>query len=102
MKALIIWSPEHVSAGLIRALETTDPAWLLVNTERSAESWSLRCTFPVPPVIAGSPTPADVSFLMPDAPSHWLRAGARLAMFERATGRYATVEILGPHPKGAV
>ena len=43
-------------------------------------------------VLSG--TAARVSCLVPDAPHDRLRPGVRLRLFERATQRYATVEIL--------
>jgi hypothetical protein len=89
-RALIHWSPEHIQRGLSRTSHTTDPAW--VPTDEMG--WSLRCTFPSPPAEQGSPSTAEISFLMPDAPHDQLRRGAVLRLFERATMGYARVEVL--------
>ena len=92
--ARITWSPEYVAAGLPEVVETIDPAWLGARTA-GAEGWSLVCRFEPPPRVQGNPIVAAVRFLVPEAPHGVLVPGARLQLFERGTGRYAEVEILG-------
>ncbi len=91
--ALIWWSREHVVLGLFDALETTDPAWL-PGAIASSEGWSLVCTFDVSPAQQRSPSRARVRFMMAEAPHEALLVDGQLRLFERATGKFAEVEIL--------
>src|SRR5688572_26529641 len=92
--ARITWSAEQVRLGLLAGLRTTDPAWVAEVVPRHADAWSLVCEFEVPPREQGNPSSARVRFLFPDAPHDYLRPGARLQLFEPATGQVAQVEIL--------
>jgi hypothetical protein len=92
--ARITWSSQHVAAGLPDTTETVDPAWLGARTPE-AEGWSLVCRFDSSPRAQGNPTTAVVRFLVPAAPHAALQPGTRLQLFERGTGQYADVEILG-------
>ena len=92
--ARITWSRQQVEHGLTDVLETIDPAWLDVRTG-GAEGWSLVCRFEPSPRLQGNPSAARVRFLVAEAPHPTLRPGVRLQMFERETGGYAVVEILG-------
>ena len=96
VRARITWSVAHQRLGLFAGHETVDPAWLLAGDAHGAESWSLRCRSADSPREQGSPSVAEVSLYLPSAPVEWLRTGTRLALFERLTGEFASVEILGP------
>jgi hypothetical protein len=87
---LIHWSPEQVQAGLPKLLRTIDPVW---RDRESDEGWSLICEFKSVPSDQGNPSAAVVSFLVDTAPKEWLRRG-QLQLFERATGKHATVSVL--------
>jgi hypothetical protein len=78
--------------GLPTAQETVDPAWL--TDDPADEGWNLLCTFSSPPLEQGSPSSATVRFLVDEAPHNRLGPGATLRLFERATQRYAAVDIL--------
>lgn len=90
--ARIHWSPEQLRLGLPQFTETIDPAWFA--DESSGEGWSLVCTFRSTPLEQGSPSAAEVRFLVDEAPAYLLKPGIRLRLFERATQSYATVEVL--------
>ena len=75
-------------------MQMIDPAWFDETAPGTAERWSLICEFDVAPSEQGDPSEARVKFLMPDAPHDRLCPGARLRLFERASGQYATVDIL--------
>jgi hypothetical protein len=92
-KARIRWSAEHEQLGLPTFLQTTDPTWLFHETPVKDEAWSLVCKFEQSPAAQRNPSSALVNYLMPHAP-HQLAAGVQLQMFERATKRYALVEII--------
>ena len=93
-RARITWSDRQLRAGLPAISETVDPAWLYDATSRRNEGWSLVCRFDPSPQEQGNPTLASVHFLMDDAPHDRLEPGARLRLFERATGDLALVEIV--------
>ena len=92
--ARITWSEEHVRQGLLSGSRTTDPAWVAEAIPRQDEGWSLICEFDVPPRKQGNPSTGRVRFLVPAAPHEYLRPGAKLQLFERATSQLAEVEIL--------
>jgi hypothetical protein len=92
--ALIHWSAEHLSAGLPHFTTTIDPAWFVERDLAHDEGWSLSCDFDEPPAIQGNPSRARVRFRVANAPHSRLHTGVTLQLFERATGRYARVEIL--------
>jgi hypothetical protein len=52
------------------------------------------CEFDVPPSEQGDPSTARVQFMMEAAPHERLSPGTSLRLFERATLKHATVEIL--------
>jgi len=91
--ARITWSTEHVRRGLLAVNETIDPAWL-EGARPTDDGWSLICIFDTPPREQGSPSSARVRWLMENAPHEWLKPGASLRLFERATMDAAKVEIL--------
>jgi hypothetical protein len=88
--ARITWSAEQVRRGLPAFTRTTDPAWFETPDER----WSLVCRFHASPREQGSPSVAQVAFLMEEAPHERLVPGAKLNLFERSTRQLATVEIV--------
>lgn len=88
----ITWSPEQVARGLPDFARTIDPVWSV--DAATGEGWSLCCEFDLPPRAQGNPSVARAHFLMDDAPAAWMEPGARLALFERGTGRHARVEVL--------
>lgn len=88
--ARIYWSDEQVRRGLPAFTRTTDPAWF----DPSEKGWSLVCRFHASPREQGSPSVANVAFLLAEAPHDRLTAGARLSLFERSTRQRATVEII--------
>jgi hypothetical protein len=90
--ARITWSEAQVQRGLPAVAEMIDPAWF-ADDRSGAEGWSLICRFAVPAAAQGSPSEALVRFLVPEAPHGRLTSGARLRLFERATGEYADVVI---------
>jgi hypothetical protein len=92
--ALITWSNEHVRAGLLDSSEIVDPAWFVEQGQRSGEGWSLRCRFEAPANRQGNPTRALIHFMTDNAPHERLKPGSTLHMFERATGKYASVAVL--------
>ena len=92
--ARIRWSAEQVRRGLPAEHRTVDPSWFSGDLPSTAEGWSLVCEFDAPPAVQGSPSLARVRFLVAAAPHDRLGRGARLQLFERATGRCAEVEIL--------
>ena len=93
-RASIHWSRDQQRLGLPTTTLMTDPAWLAAETPRENEGWSLVCEFERPPAEQGSPSQALVHYLVPAAPHSQLVLGARLQLFERATGQTAEVEIL--------
>jgi hypothetical protein len=92
--ARIHWTPEQQHLGLPQAMRGIDPAWPANSVPTADEGWSLAYEFDRAPADQGNPSQARVHFVMPAAPHHELRAGARLLLFERATSRYATLELL--------
>ena len=90
-RARFTWSPEQLRLGLPAFEETVDPAWLSGSSE---EGWSLRCRFPKRPSDQGNPSEGYVSFAMDDAPHDQLRPGSSLRLYERATQRHASVDII--------
>ena len=94
-RALITWSSEYVRRGLPEFEQTIDPAWFGDASTRKGEGWSLACRFESTPKQQGNPSSAHVHFRMDSAPHHSLTPGAVLRMFERGTGHYARVEIVG-------
>ena len=93
-EASIRWSSEQERRGLPTFLRTTDPSWHVDEAPKENEGWSLVCEFDRPPAAQGNPSIARVHFLMPSA-LHRLVPGLRLRLFERGTGQFANVEILG-------
>jgi hypothetical protein len=73
---------------------TIDPAWLIETAPPSGEGWSLVCDFESSPHHQGSPSIAQVQFMVDKAPHERLQPGTSLQLFERPTRRYARVEIL--------
>jgi hypothetical protein len=92
--AWIFWSAEQATRGLPTVARAIDPAWFDDTQPGIGDGWSLVCDFDPPPSEQGDPTTAQVRFLVAEAPHDRLRPGVRLRLFERATNRYATVEIL--------
>ena len=92
--ARIYWSVEQLALGLPAVDRTVDPAWLLTPGPGSEQGWSLRCEFSSPPALQGTPSVAQVSFVVPEAPHQRLSAGTWLELFERWTRQRARVEIL--------
>ena len=88
--ARIFWSDEQCRRGLPAFTRTVDPAWF----ESPEEGWSLVCRFHASPREQGSPSVAQVSFSVPEAPHARLLPGARLHLFERSTRLLASVEIV--------
>jgi hypothetical protein len=93
-KAQIQWSSTLISHGLPDITETIDPAWFEYPDGAESEGWSLVCAFASPPSAQGSPSVAQVHFMVPGAPHDRLSPGTVLYLFERRTARYATVTIL--------
>lgn len=93
-RATIRWSRAHEHSGLPTFRRTTDPAWFAEQIPRVDDGWSLTCEFEQPPAAQGNPSAAHVHFMVEKAPHELLIAGARLKLFERATGDYAEVTIL--------
>lgn len=89
-RALIHWSPAQVQRGLPDVVRIIDPSW----GDASKEGWSLVVVFDHAPSSGGSPSPAQVHFLVDDAPHEILGPGATLTLFERQTGQRARVEVL--------
>ena len=92
--ARIHWSAEQVARGLPAVTHRIDPSWFVEAGDDSAEGWSLVCDFDEPPSVQGNPSIARVAFWMDHAPHDRLYAGVSLWLFERATRRYARVEII--------
>jgi hypothetical protein len=93
-RALIHWSVEQVTQGFPRFHRTIDPAWLPEARPPLGDGWSLVCDFESSPSVQGSPSMAQVQFMVDEAPHDRLRPGIMLQLFERPTRRYAQVEIL--------
>ena len=92
--ARVYWSEEQLTLGLPVVHQTVDPAWLMTPGRGSEHGWSLRCEFPSPPSVQGSPSLARVSFVLAEAPHERLCAGTWLELFERWSRQHARVEIL--------
>jgi hypothetical protein len=93
-RAVVHWSVEQEALGLPRPLSTIDPAWFAAETPPQHEGWSMVCEFERPPAEQGNPSIARVHYPMSDAPHAKLTVGASLRRFERATSRFAMLEIL--------
>lgn len=93
--ARITWSSEYVRRGLPDVEHTIDPAWFEDGAAGEREGWSLRCHFDPSPRLQGNPSQAAVRFNIDGAPHERLVAGVILSMFERGTGQFARVEIVG-------
>ena|SRR5215471_2063590 len=93
-QARITWSEQQVSLGLPAIDTTTDPSLFTEPGPGSDEAWSLICRFVSPPSSQGNPSLATVQFLVDEAPEERMKPGATLRLFERGTGKYASVEIL--------
>jgi len=93
--ARIHWSQEQIRHGLPVITRTIDPAWFPEDHGPPVrEGWSLMCEFEVPPSDQGDPSTARVQFMVDAAPHERLAPGTSLRLFERATQKYAHVEIL--------
>ena len=92
--ARIFWSADLHERGLPAIAQTIDPAWFEDAQPGQDDGWSLVCDFERPPSAQGDPSTARVRLLVAEAPHDRLRPGVRLRLVERATQRYATVEIL--------
>jgi hypothetical protein len=93
-RALIRWSPEQERLGLPSSMRGIDPAWISPTKPVQDDGWSLVYEFDRAPMEQGNPSAAYVHFPIDDAPHEQLVAGTILQLFEPATRRYATIEIL--------
>lgn len=93
-RARIAWSSTQLALGLPGLRSTIDPSWLDGAVPTVDDGWSLVCEFDRPPSVQGNPTAGRIMFAVAEAPHAELKAGARLKLFERATGKYAIVEVL--------
>lgn len=91
--SLVTWSEEQVELGLPNIMVTTDPS-NPIDEQYSDEWWSMVCRFEKPPVEQGNPSRAYVRFLLKKAPHKLLQTGAKFQLFERATQKFAVIEIL--------
>jgi hypothetical protein len=89
----VTWSPEQQQRGLPGVRATTDPVWP-ADTTPGGEAWSLALRFDRTPREQGNPSEGYAHFAFDNAPEGWLSAGRVLHLFERATGKYARVEVL--------
>ena len=90
----VTWSPDAVQHGLPDIVRSIDPAWRAGLVPTRDEGWSLTYRFDRSPRDQGNPSLGYAQFAMEDTPADWLVRGNTLLLFERATGKYATVEVL--------
>jgi hypothetical protein len=93
VRARVTWSNEQVALGLPRTSRVVDPAWF-IPSQGGEEGWSLVCDFDPAPVDQGNPSLASVHFMVDGAPVQRLQPGVTLRILERATQKFARIEIL--------
>jgi hypothetical protein len=92
--AEISWTPASLARGLPHVTEYVGPVHLPgIVPPWTQDAWSLVCDFAETPHVQGSPSRSRVHFLLPSAPTDWLRPGSTLWLWEGAT-HVATVSIL--------
>lgn len=90
----ITWSADHERLGLPQFERSIDPVNQPSPVPSAVDGWSLAYRFERPPEAQGNPSEGFARFCMENAPEEWLHPGAKLQLFERATRKYALVEVL--------
>ena len=98
-RGLVHWVPV-VDGGRTRlpsSQRLVHPAHFLEDgpTWPTRESWSVALRFDRPPIEEPTPTSAEVSFWMENAPHDRLQPGRRFDLYE-GLGKIAVVEIVEP------